>query len=92
MIHCIKWCHPRVITVVRQLSGRDGYQVFETHNEDGAEFPARLFDGSETVELKNSAEWNHKIPALNNVAAADDALTGECPSTIQNYGTTESTS
>ena len=90
LIHCIlKWCHPRVITVVRQLSRRDGYQVFETHNEDSAEFPARLLDSCENAELKNSTEWNNKIPVLNNVAAA---ATSECPSTIQNYGSTESTS
>ena len=98
--HCLSCGRPRVRTLIRQLSGQRDYQVFATRNESSAEFPARLYDGSsrggfddenEATELKISAKWNDDTPVLHNAAAAATATT-ECPSTIQNYGSTKSTS
>ena len=95
MKQCFKWWRPRVNMIVRQLSGRDPYQVIETNEEDSAEFPARLYDSSrrgsaaddENVELKNSTKWSNDAP--NNATATAATGVSECPSTIQNYGSTD---
>ena len=99
--YCFKCGRPRVRTLIRQLSGRNDYQVFQTRNESSAEFPARLLyddtnrrgstDNDQNVELKNSAKWSgQETPVLHNASAA--AATDKCPSTIQDYGSTKSTS
>ena len=94
--HCVNCGRPRVHALIRWLSGQNYYQEFTTRNESSAEFPARLYDGSshegsadenKDVELKTSAKWGRDTPA-----AVHNAATTDCPSSIQNYGSTKSTS
>ena len=97
-VYCLLCCRPMVCTLIRRLSGRNRYQVFEPRNENSAEFPARLHEGSshggsddenKDVELKISGNWSHETPVFHNAATATAAT--ECPSTIQDYGSTNST-
>ena len=98
--YCFKCGRPRVHAFIRQLSGRNDYQVFQTHNESSAEFPDRLYndssrqgstDSDQNVQLKNSTKWSgQETPMFRNASSA--AATNECPPTIQDYGSTKSTS
>ena len=95
--HCVNCGRPRVHALIRQISGQN-YQVFTTQNESSGEFPARVYDCSshegsddeKDVELNTSAKWGRDTPVVHNAAVA--AAATDCPSSIQDYGSTKSTS